>query len=227
MSWRVGVDIGGTFTDVALANEVTGQIGIAKVSTTPHDFGQGVVDGLSIALKEHGIEATNVRLLSHATTVVTNAILQGNGAKAMLVSTKGFRDILELRRSSRSSLYDMFQDGPSLLIPRYCRLEARERLDAAGKIIEPLNELDIDTIIEFAKANQIEAIAVSLLFSFLNDVHEQKIGARLRKALPGVPVFLSSEVLPEIREFERASTCLLYTSPSPRDLSTSRMPSSA
>ena len=206
MSWRVGVDIGGTFTDVALANEVTGQIGIAKVSTTPHDFGQGVVDGLSIALKEHGIEAANVRLLSHATTVVTNAILQGNGAKAMLVSTKGFRDILELRRSSRSSLYDMFQDGPSLLIPRYCRLEVGERLDAAGEIIEPLNELDIDTIIEFAKANQIEAIAVSLLFSFLNDVHEQKIGARLRKALPGVPVFLSSEVLPEIREFERAST---------------------
>jgi len=132
--------------------------------------------------------------------------LEGKGAKAMLVSTKGFRDILELRRSSRASLYDMFQDPPGLLIPRYCRLEVEERLDAAGRIITPLVEDDIDAIIAFAKENEVEAIAVSLLFSFLNDVHEAIIGERLRAALPHIPVFLSSEVLPEIREFERAST---------------------
>ena len=206
MSWRVGVDIGGTFTDVALVDEETGQIGIAKVPTTPRDFGQGVVQGLSIALEEHGIAASNVSLLSHATTVVTNAILEGKGAHAMLVSTKGFRDVLELRRSSRSSLYDMFQDAPGLLIPRYCRLEVNERLDAAGEIVTPLDEGDIDAVISFAKENKIEAIAVSLMFSFLNDVHERRIGEKLRAALPGVPIFLSSEVLPEIREFERAST---------------------
>lgn len=206
MSWRVGVDIGGTFTDVALVDETSGRIGIAKVPTTPRDFGQGVVQGLSIALAEHGVAAGDVSLLSHATTVVTNAILEGKGAKAMLVSTKGFRDILELRRSSRSSLYDMFQDPPGLLIPRYCRLEVNERLDAAGQIITPLVEDDIDAIIAFALANEVEAIAVSLMFSFLNDVHEAIIGERLRAALPHIPVFLSSEVLPEIREFERAST---------------------
>jgi N-methylhydantoinase A len=206
MSWRVGVDIGGTFTDVALVDETSGRIGIAKVPTTPRDFGQGVVTGLAIALEEHGIAADSVSLLSHATTVVTNAILEGKGAKAMLVSTKGFRDVLELRRSSRSSLYDMFQDAPGQLIPRYCRLEVSERMDSAGEVIEPLALDDIDAIITFAKENQIEAIAVSLLFSFLNDAHERIIGERLRAALPDIPVFLSSEVLPEIREFERAST---------------------
>jgi len=206
MSWRVGVDIGGTFTDVALVDEETGQIGIAKVPTTPRDFGQGVVQALSIALREHAIAAYDVSLLSHATTVVTNAILEGKGAHAMLVSTKGFRDVLELRRSSRPSLYDLFQDAPSLLVPRYCRLEVNERLDAAGEIVTPLDEGDIDAIIDFARENKIEAIAVSLMFSFLNDVHERRIGEKLRAALPDVPVFLSSEVLPEIREFERAST---------------------
>ena len=206
MSWRVGVDIGGTFTDVALVDEETGQIGIAKVPTTPRDFGQGVVQALTIALGEHDIAASNVSLLSHATTVVTNAILEGKGANAMLVSTKGFRDVLELRRSSRSSLYDMFQDAPGLLIPRYCRLEVDERLDAAGDVVTSLDEADIDAVIAFAKDNEIEAIAVSLMFSFLNDVHERIIGEKLRAALPHIPVFLSSEVLPEIREFERAST---------------------
>ncbi len=206
MSWRVGVDIGGTFTDVALVDEVSGRIGIAKVPTTPRDFGEGVIEGLSIALSEHDIAANDVSLLSHATTVVTNAILEGKGAKALLVSTRGFRDVLELRRSSRSSLYDMFQDAPGLLIPRYCRLEVAERLDAAGQVIEPLAEADVDAVIDFARENEIEAIAVSLLFSFLNDVHERAIGEKLRAALPDVPVFLSSEVLPEIREFERAST---------------------
>ncbi|MBT6910404.1 MAG: hydantoinase/oxoprolinase family protein, partial [Rhodospirillaceae bacterium] len=184
----------------------TGRIGIAKVSTTPKDFGQGVVQGLSIALEEHGIAASSVSLLSHATTVVTNAILEGKGAHAMLVSTKGFRDVLELRRSSRSSLYDMFQDAPGLLIPRYCRLEVDERVDAAGEVVTPLDESDIDAVISFAKENDIEAIAVSLMFSFLNDAHEKRIGEKLRAALPDIPVFLSSEVLPEIREFERAST---------------------
>ena len=206
MSWRVGVDIGGTFTDVALVDEDTGQIGIAKVPTTPRDFGQGVVQGLAIALEEHSVAAGDVSLLSHATTVVTNAILEGKGAHAMLVSTKGFRDVLELRRSSRSSLYDMFQDAPGLLIPRYCRLEVSERLDAAGEVVTPLEEEDIEAVVAFARENKIEAIAVSLMFSFLNDVHERRIGEMLRAALPDVPVFLSSEVLPEIREFERAST---------------------
>ena len=206
MSWRVGVDIGGTFTDVALVNEQNGRIGIAKVPTTPRDFGQGVVQALGIALEEHGVAANDVTLLSHATTVVTNAILEGKGARSVLVATRGFRDVLELRRSARADLYDLFQDPPSILVPRHCRLEVTERLDAAGEIVTPLVESDIDAVIDFVRENDIEAVAVSLLYSFLNDAHERVIGEKLRAALPGIPVFLSSEVLPEIREFERTST---------------------
>jgi N-methylhydantoinase A len=206
MSWRVGVDIGGTFTDVALVNEADGQIGIAKVPTTPRDFGQGVVQALEIALKEHGVAANDVTLLSHATTVVTNAILEGRGARSALVSTRGFHDVLELRRSARADLYDLFQDPPGVLVPRHCRLEVTERLDAAGAVVTPLDESEIGAIVEFVRENDIEAVAVSLLYSFLNDKHECIVGERLRAALPGIPVFLSSEVLPEIREFERTST---------------------
>jgi len=206
MSWRIGVDIGGTFTDVALVNEADGRIGIAKVPTTPRDFGQGVVEALTIALDENGVAPDTVTLLSHATTVVTNAILQGTGARTVLVSTRGFRDILELRRSARASLYDLFQDAPSVLVPRHCRLEVTERLDSAGDVVTPLDEADIDPIIGFVRDNDIEAVSVSLMYSFLNDRHERIIGERLRAALPGIPVFLSSEVLPEIREFERTST---------------------
>jgi len=206
MSWRVGVDIGGTFTDVALVNETDGRIGIAKVPTTPRDFGDGVVQALEIALRENDVVASDVTLLSHATTVVTNAILEGKGARTVLVSTRGFRDVLEIRRSARADLYDLFQDPPSVLVPRHCRLEVTERIDAAGEVVTPLDESDIDGIIEFIRENDIEAVSVSLLYSFLNDAHERIVGDRLRAALPGIPVFLSSEVLPEIREFERTST---------------------
>lgn len=206
MGWRVGVDIGGTFTDVALVNETDGQIGIAKVPTTPRDFGEGVVQALEIALSENGIAADEVTLLSHATTVVTNAILEGKGARTVLISTRGFRDVLEIRRSARADLYDLFQDPPGVLVPRHCRLEVTERLDAAGDVVTPLEESEIDGIIDFIRKNDIEAVSVSLLYAFLNDVHERVLGERLRAALPGVPIFLSSEVLPEIREFERTST---------------------
>ena len=206
MSWRVGVDIGGTFTDVALVNETDGQIGIAKVPTTPRDFGEGVVQALEIALQENGVAADEVTLLSHATTVVTNAILEGKGARTVLVSTRGFRDVLEIRRSARADLYDLFQDPPGILVPRHCRLEVTERIDAAGDVVTPLDETEIDDIVSFIRENDIEAVSVSLLYSFLNDTHEQVLGARLRAVLPDIPIFLSSEVLPEIREFERTST---------------------
>ena len=135
-----------------------------------------------------------------------NAILENKGARIALVATRGFRDVLELRRSARVDLYDLYQDAPAVLAPRHCRLEVTERLDASGAVVTPLDESDIDPIIEFVKNNDIEAVAVSLLYSFLNDAHERIVGDRLRAALPGVPVFLSSEVLPEIREYERTST---------------------
>ena len=206
MSWRIGVDIGGTFTDVALVSEESGEIGIAKVPTTPRDLAAGVVTALESAIAQHGVAPGEVSFLSHATTVVTNALLEQKGARAALITTRGFRDVLELRRSARADLYDMFQDPPSVLVPRHLRLEVTERLDAQGDVVTPLAEDEIDGLIDFLRAHEVEAIAVCFLYSFLNDAHESLVGARLRDALPDIPIFLSSEVLPEIREFERTST---------------------
>ncbi|HIM97890.1 MAG TPA: hydantoinase/oxoprolinase family protein [Gammaproteobacteria bacterium] len=206
MAWRLGIDIGGTFTDVALVNDVDGTIGIAKTPTTPSDFGKAVLSGLHDALDRYGVQPDEVSLLSHATTVVTNSILEENGACTALISTRGFRDVLELRRSARSDLYDMFQDPPRVLVPRHRRLEITERLDATGTVIVPLDESEIPGLIEELKDLEVEAVAISLLFSFLNNHHECRLGEALREALPGVAIFLSSEVLPEVREFERTST---------------------
>jgi N-methylhydantoinase A len=206
MAWRIGVDIGGTFTDVVLADEARGGVGVVKVPSTPRDFARGVLDALAMATRAHGVQPGEVALLAHATTVVTNALLAGKGARTALVTTQGFRDVLELRRSARASLYDLFQDGPAVLVPRHLRLEVRERLDAEGQVVEPLHPEDVDAAAEFIGRHRVEAVAVCLLHAFLDDRHERAVGDRLRALLPGVPVFLSSEVLPEIREFERAST---------------------
>jgi N-methylhydantoinase A len=206
MVWRIGIDIGGTFTDVALVEETSGQIGVAKVPTTPSVLSEGVLHALVSAMSHYDVIPDQVGLLSHATTVVTNAILEEKGARAALITTCGFRDVLELRRSARANLYDLFQNAPGTLIPRRHRFEINERIGADGKIVTPLADCDIDELIATLKTTRVDAIAVSLLFSFLNPVHERLLGARLRAALPSVPVYLSSDVLPEIREFERTST---------------------
>jgi len=206
MAWRIGVDIGGTFTDVVLVDEAAGRIGVAKVATTPGDVTRGVVDGLRQGLARYRVDPAAVGLLAHATTIVTNALLEKRGAKAGFVTTRGFRDVLELRRSSRADLYDLFQDAPAVLVPRRWRFEVTERIDAQGQVVTPLAEDEIDGVVAAIRDAGLETVAVSLLFSFLNDRHERRLGERLRRALPGVGVYLSSEVLPEIREFERAST---------------------
>ena len=207
MGWRIGVDIGGTFTDVAVLDEASGRVGIAKVSTTPHDFGAAVIEGTRSAMDEYRIDPKAVTLLSHATTIVTNALLESKGASVALVATRGFRDVLEIRRSARADLYDLFQDAPAVLVPRRRRFEVTERIDAQGEVVTTLDESELDALVDSILAlDEVQAVAVCLMFSFLNDVHEQRVGERLRAALPGVPVFLSSEVLPEIREFERTST---------------------
>jgi N-methylhydantoinase A len=206
MAWRIGIDIGGTFTDIVLVEEARGSIGIAKVPTTPKDLAEGVLGALQTAMGRHSIPGTEVILLSHATTVVTNAILAQSGARAALITTRGFRDVLELRRSARADLYDLFQEAPAVLIPRRRRFEITERIGADGAVVEPLAEGEIEQLIVDLRTARIEAIAVSLLFSFLNPEHERRLGARLNAGLPNVPVYLSSDVLPEIKEFERTST---------------------
>ena len=206
MTWRIGIDIGGTFTDVALVDEATGRIGVTKAPTTPEDFGRGVLSALAAAMQRYGLQASEVGLLAHATTVVTNAILEGKGARAALIATRGFRDVLELRRSSRADLYDLFQDPPGTLIRRRRRYEITERIGADGAVVTALAEHEIDALIATLRHEKVKAVAVALMFSFLNPAHEQRLGRRLRDALPGIPIYLSHEVLPEIREFERTST---------------------
>jgi len=206
MAWRIGVDIGGTFTDVVLVDEETGHIGVAKAPTTPRDVAEGVIAGIRQGLEQYRVDPAEVALLAHATTIVTNALLEKNGARAGFVTTRGFRDVLELRRSSRADLYDLFQEAPAVLVPRRWRFEITERIDAQGMVVTPLDEGEIDGLIAAIRDAGLETVAVSLLFSFLNDSHERLLGEKLRRALPGLGVYLSSEVLPEIREFERAST---------------------
>src|ERR1700730_11494552 len=195
MIWRIGIDIGGTFTDVALVEETSGRIGVAKVPTTPADPAEGVLRALETAMRRHDVAAAEVGLLSHATTIVTNAILEEKGARAALVTTRGFRDVLELRRSARANLYDLFQDPPATLIPRRRRFEISERIGADGAVVVPLAEDEIDGLAAALNAARVDAVAVSLVFSFLNPAHERRLGERLRAALPDVPIYLSCDIL--------------------------------
>ena len=206
MGLRLGVDIGGTFTDLAVVDEDTGEQTTYKLSSTPSDYSAAVIDAIKTLSTDHGIAPSSLSFLSHATTVVTNAILESKGARAALITTDGFRDILEIRRQSRAKLYDIFQPPPQVIIPRHLRLEVSERIDAYGDVYKPLDESELDRIVAFLKAHEVKAVAVSLLFSFLNPVHEQAIGEVLRRELPDVRTFLSYEVLPEMREYERTST---------------------
>src|SRR6266567_6691482 len=162
MAWRIGVDIGGV-----------------KVPTTPSDLTEGVLCALDMAMRRYQVAAADVGLLSHATTVVTNAILEETGARAALITTRGFRDVLELRRSARADLYDLFQDAPAMLIPRRRRFEITERIGADGTIVTPLAANEIDGLIRALEAARVDAVAISLVFSFLNPRHEQRLGERL------------------------------------------------
>src|SRR3954453_16482745 len=175
MAWRMGVDIGGTFTDVALVDDASGRIGVAKGPSTPADVAQAVLAAIELAMGRNGVAPAAVGLLSHATTVVTNAILEERGARAALIATRGFRDVLELRRSARGKLYDLFQDAPATLIPRRRRFEITERIGADGAVVTALADNDIDGLIAALKAARVEAIAVALLFSFLNPAHERAL----------------------------------------------------
>src|SRR4029077_19988117 len=147
MAWRIGVDIGVTFTDVALVDDASGHIGVAKVPTTPGDLTEGVLCALDMAMRRYRVAPAEVELLSHATTVVTNAILEETGARAALITTRGFRDVLELRRSARADLYDLFQDAPATLIPRRRRFEITERIGADGAVVSALAEKAIQGLI--------------------------------------------------------------------------------
>jgi N-methylhydantoinase A len=206
---RVGVDVGGTFTDLVAL--VDGELRIAKVSSTPGDQSNGVM----AALDGIAIDADRVEAFAHGTTVATNALLERSGARTALLTTDGFRDVLEIARQTRPSLYDLTLRPPAPLVPRELRFTVRERVGPDGEIA-PLDEDDLAAAIEALRAAEVDAIAVCFLFSFLDPVHERRAGEALRAALPHVQISLSSEVLPEFREYERFSTTTADAYLSPR-----------
>src|SRR5215208_730310 len=196
---RLGVDVGGTFTDLVALSE--GRLITAKVSSTPKDQSGGVMNAIDAA----EVEPASLAALAHGMTVATNALLERNGARTALMTTEGFRDVLEIARQNRPSLYDLTQDRPPTLVPRNLRFTVKERMGPEGEF-EALDEESLDEAISAVREADVEAVAVCLLFAFMHPDHEQRVGEALREALPDVHVSLSSEVLPEFREYERFST---------------------
>ncbi len=205
---RIAADIGGTFTDVAL---IRGDLTIAtrKVSSTPEDYARGVAEGILELVEVEGLAPSDIGEVMHACTVATNAILENKGARTALITTEGFRDVLEMRRIRVPRLYDPLYEKPPALSPRKWRFEVAERLDFQGNVLTPLDESSVLTAIDAIKAAEVDAVAVCLLHSYANSEHERRIGALIKEHLPNVFVSLSVDVLPEIREYERTSTTVI------------------
>ncbi len=201
---RLGLDIGGTFTDVAL--EIGDRRFTAKTLTTPRAPEEGVVAALRAVIGEAGIAPGEVSLIVHGTTLATNAIIERKGAKTALLTTEGFRDVVEIRHENRFEQYDVNIDLPPPLVPRRLRFPVRERIDAQGKVLVALDEASVARAIDTLAALEVEAVAVGLLHSFTNPDHERRVGDAILRRLPHVAVTLSSDVSPEMREYERFST---------------------
>ncbi|MBV8412342.1 MAG: hydantoinase B/oxoprolinase family protein [Alphaproteobacteria bacterium] len=206
--YRLGFDIGGTFTDFVLLDAATGGISLHKCLTTPDDPADGALDGIRSICAAAGIGVAEIGELLHGTTLVTNALIEGRGARLGLLTTKGFRDVLEFGIEQRYDIYDLFLKFPDPLVPRHRRIEIAERLAWDGRVLEPLDEAAVLAEATRLVADGCTAIAVCFLHSYANPAHERAAGRILREAFPNVSVSLSSEVAPEIREYERlATTC--------------------
>jgi N-methylhydantoinase A len=201
---RLAIDIGGTFTDLAL--EHAGGRATIKVLTTPAAPELGVLEGVRSILARSGIAASEIGLIVHGTTLATNAVIERKGARTALLTTEGFRDVLAMGNESRYDQYDLNIVLPEPLVPRSLRLTVAERLDNTGRVLEPLDEAGVRALVPKLAMEKVESIAVGLLHAFVNDEHETKIRRILSETLPGIPVSLSSEVSPEMREWERFST---------------------
>ena len=213
--YRLGCDIGGTFTDFVLLNEATGELHIEKCLTTPDDPSLGVMDGCAQLMVRKPDFLANTKQVLHGTTLVINAVLERKGAKTALITTEGFRDVLEIGTERRYDLYDLQQQYPEPLVPRYLRRGVTERLRSDGATLVPLDEAEVDRIAADFASEGVEAVAVCLLHAYQNPVHELAIRERLAKMLPEASVSLSFEVLPEINEYARTSTTVVnaYTKP--------------
>jgi N-methylhydantoinase A len=204
---RIGIDIGGTFTDFVVFDETSGGLHTFKVLSTPHDPAQAVLTGLE------ELPDDDQPAIVHGSTVATNALLERTGTRTALITTRGFRDILTIGRQIRSDIFDFFADRPQPLVPAESCLEVTERVDHHGQVLTPLNRDELPALIQELRAQNIESVAISLIFSFLHPEHEAWLARSLREA--GFFVSPSSEILPEFREYERASTTAVnaYVSP--------------
>jgi N-methylhydantoinase A len=209
VTFRVGADIGGTFTDLVLV-DADGKVATCKVSSTPDNYSRAIVDGVLELMAEHGVAPAHLTELVHASTIATNAILEFKGAKTALITTRGFRDVLEMRRLRIPVLYDLQYRKPPPLVPRRLRLEVTERLGARGVLIQELDEASVKAAIDTLAAEGVEAVAVALIHSYADPSHERRVAELVRSALPkDVYVTCSTDILPEIREYERTSTAVV------------------
>jgi N-methylhydantoinase A len=211
MTFRLGVDVGGTFTDLLLVNEETGETFTAKVSSTPHDSSIAVLDGIEKICRASGIEPAHIRSVMHGTTVATNAILTRRGARVGLVTTRGYKQVLHIARSfvpGGLGGWVTFNKG-ELLAPLELTIEADERIDASGRIVRELDVAGIRTELEKLRDAGVEALTVSLTNAYANGENEQRIGRIAAEVMPGVPVSLSSVVVPEMQEYERTETTVV------------------
>jgi len=201
---RIGVDVGGTFTDAAL--EIGSRRYTTKVLTTPRAPEQGVLEAISVVIADAGIAPGDMGLIIHGTTLATNALIERKGARTALVTTDGFRDVLEIRSEDRYEQYDPFINPPAVLVPRHLRFVVAERMDARGKTLLKLDEAGLRKVAQELRAAKVEAVAVGFLHSYVNPAHEIRAGKILRSILGSVPISLSHQVSGEMREYERFST---------------------
>ena len=203
---RVGVDVGGTFTDFVLVDEKRDLIFTGKRLTTPEDPSLAITDGLDRLVSESGTSVPELDAVVHGTTLVANTIIERKGAKVGLITTKGFRDSLEMGREIRYDLYDLFFEKPEPLAPRFLRQPVDERIDAKGNVLRPLDENTLGAAAEKLVAEGVEAIAICFMHAYANDAHERQAKEILDAKYPDMPITTSTEVAPEIREYERANT---------------------
>ena len=213
--YRVGVDIGGTFTDLVMINTTNGRLFNEKVLTTPDDPSRCVLHGVTKILAANSVDATDVQQIIHGTTLVANAIIERRGAAVALITTQGFGDIQEIGTELRYDTYDLFMETPIPLVPRHWRYEVPERMGPDGDIITPLDEDAVAAVAHSIAATDVTAVAISLLHGFRNPIHEQQIRDIVLREAPHLIVCISSDVMPEIGEYERTSTtiCNAYVLP--------------
>jgi N-methylhydantoinase A len=205
LSWRVGADVGGTFTDIVSIDD-SGAVRQHKTLSSPPHYEFAVLEGISRLLREANTEPDAVVEVTHGTTVATNALLEHRGARTALITTRGFRDVLELRRIRAPQMYNLFFEKPKPLVERHLRFEVTERLQADGEVLTPLAESELPQLVEKLRRAKVESIAVCFLHSYAFPKHEEQIGRYLREHLPEMELTLSSEILRERREYERSAT---------------------